>query len=151
MDSNLSVPCVSQEERDPVEVILWPRGFAVSRLWPIGLSSPDLQDNGMRWPKSEPKWDWWWQDVWLQRRGLTSDSQTFPHRFQKGFSKISNLPFYWGKKGNRLFFFIYTRTPEIPPLSREAPIAPTNRVFIILSKWIKIECHLVNATFPDLT
>lgn len=55
------------------------------------------------------------------------------------------------KKKNRIvLFFIYSKTPETFPCQMRLLLL-LQIEFIILSKWIKMECHLLNVTFLDLT
>lgn len=86
-------------------------------------------------------WSWWGVSYWFT---------DIPLNFTKVSPKISNLPFILsGKKKKGIVFFIYRKTRDIS-LSDEA-ILLLQIEFIILSKWIKIECHLLNVTFLYLT
>lgn len=53
------------------------------------------------------------------------------------------------RKNGTYIFFIYSKTPEISPCQMSLLLLQIE--FIILSKWIKIECHLLNVTFLDVT
>ena len=100
---------MSQEERDlDAELILWSRGFAIPRhwVWPLGLSSPDLQDNGMRWPKSEPKWGPMMARCVVTEGGFLEIHRHFPS-FPKGFSKNFKLVILLGDKKEIGFFLVF--------------------------------------------